>query len=297
MKTISNSGPMRASSEIVTDFDAVQYPIVASPKIDGWRCYHHNGPRTRKGFLIPNFYTRAMLMSERLTGLDGELVAGSPTDPNAMQAAQSAFASQHGEPDFTWYVFDDWRRDTEYWKYYKANIQSQQRELPSFVKVLPQELITNAQALDQFSSVCKADGYEGVIIRSPDSPYKYGRSTRKQGWMLKVKPYVYEEAIIVTLNEKTHNANELERDNFGYAKRSSAQAGKVPAGTLGSFTVCNAKGKFNIGCGHLNDFDKQHLWNIKSALLGKAVTFKYLDHGTKKVPRHGQFVAFRARED
>lgn len=298
MKTISTGGPMLASNEIVTDFEAVQYPVVASPKLDGWRCYHNNGPRTRKGFLIPNLHTRALLMSESLAGLDGELIAGSPTDPNAMQKAQSAFASQDGEPDFTWYVFDDWQRaDAGYWEAWKDMIVHRQHKLPEFITILPQALVSGPAALEDFSSNCKAEGYEGAIIRSPNSPYKYGRSTRKQGWMLKVKPYTYEEATIISLNEKMHNANDLEHDNFGRAKRSSAQAGKMPAGTLGSFTVSNAKGTFNIGCGHLDDFEKQKLWNIRHAMLGKTITFKHLDHGTKNAPRHGQFVAFRAEVD
>ena len=112
-----------------------------------------------------------------------------------------------------------------------------------------------------------------------------------------VTDYIYEEAIIFALNEKMINANELERDNFSYAKRSSAQANKIPADTLGSFMVQNHRGTFNIGCGHLNDNEKQHLWDIRHTKLGARITFKHLDHGTKKAPRHGQFVCFRSEVD
>ena len=298
MKTISTGGPMLASNEVITDFDRVQYPVVVSSKLDGWRCYHNDGPRTRAGFILPNLHTRAQLMSEELIGLDGELISGSPTDPNSMQKAQSAFSSIEGEPDFTWYVFDDWRRSDEaYFSFWTRNIFA--RKLPSFVEVLPQQLVSSSQELEDFSKYCTDAGYEGAIIRAQHSQYKYGRSTTKQGWMLKVKPYSYDEGVIVSLNEKLINANELEQDNFGYAKRSHAKAGKVPAGTLGSFTIRDKQANtFNISCGHLDDIAKQLLWNQRENYIGRVITYKHFaQSGIRNKPRHGQFVSFRAEVD
>lgn len=295
--------PMLASNEVVEDLDSITYPVVASPKLDGWRSYNHSGlPRTRSGKTIPNISTRTILSRPELEGLDGELICGSPTDPNSMQKAQSAFSTIKGEPDFTWYIFDDWRRGAdEYWVYYFTRLnQSSFRKLPSFCQLLPQAYLRSSRELEEFTSAVLAEGYEGVITRDPQSPYKHNRSTRKQEWMLKVKPYSYEEGIIVGLRERMTNYNEATTDELGFTKRSGHQNNKVGANTLGSFIVQSPEYNdiFGIGCGHLDDVGKQLIWDNRSDYSGRMVTFKHFKQtGTVDLPRHGQFVSFRAMED
>ena len=70
--------PMLAATVKVGDFNNVEWPVLASPKIDGIRCLIHPtlGPVTRTFKPIPNVYIRTML--ERIAKgsyLDGELVA------------------------------------------------------------------------------------------------------------------------------------------------------------------------------------------------------------------------------
>ncbi|ORZ29942.1 hypothetical protein BCR44DRAFT_1465456 [Catenaria anguillulae PL171] len=101
------------------------------------------------------------------------------------------------------------------------------------VKLCP-KLVNSAGELAKFEKECLEKGFEGVIVRSPDSPYKCGRSTLKQQWMLKVKQFVDDEAEVVGFEELLHNNNESSVDERGYLKRSSTKYVKYkyfPIGT------------------------------------------------------------------
>ena len=67
-----------------------------------------------------------------------------------------------------------------------------------FEKILP-VTIHNAEQLTAYEEKCLADGYEGVMIRTPDSPYKCGRSTEREGWLLKIKRFEQRRAKYVVL--------------------------------------------------------------------------------------------------
>ena len=113
------------------------------------------------------------------------------------------------------------------------------KRLPEFAhveKILPVE-IRDAVQLADFEEQCLSDGYEGVMVRTPDSPYKCGRSTEREGWLLKIKRFDDAEAVILETYEGMSNQNEAQRDAFGRTKRSSAQAGKIGRGELGGFVV------------------------------------------------------------
>ena len=302
MSKVTIPRPMLACNEVVEDLDSITYPVIASVKLDGWRSFNFNGqPITRSGKLIPNRHTRHVLSLAELEGLDGELICGNPADPNAMQKAQSAFSTIEGAPDFTWYIFDDLKRgENGYYPWWAENVSRAQSRLPSFCKIVPQYKILNSKGLDNFTQAMLADGYEGVITRQPNSPYKHNRSTRKQEWMLKVKPWTYEEAVILDLKEKKHNLNAATKSELGFTKRSSHQDGKVRAETLGSFILRspNYQTEFSVGCGHLDDATKQLIWNSKEQYIGQTVTFRHFKQtGVVKAPRQGQFVSLRTEED
>ncbi|MCP3672215.1 MAG: hypothetical protein GY814_17645, partial [Gammaproteobacteria bacterium] len=193
-----------------TEFERLAFPKVASPKLDGFRQYVYNGqPTTRSGKQLANLHTRKILTHPEFEGLDGELITGSPTAPDALHQAQSAFGTIAGEPEFTWHIFDDMARGGEgYWNHWALNAVPRIRELPDFCVLVPQQMVNSANELLDFHKQVVAMGYEGTVLRDPRSPYKHNRSTRKQEWMLKVKDMTYEEVMVVSFNEKMINANE-----------------------------------------------------------------------------------------
>ena len=85
-----------------TDAD-IRYPVLASPKIDGIRCLIVNGKAvTRSLKPIPNEHIRSMLEKYAPDGADGEIVVG-----DSFNATTSAVMSRDGEPEFTYFIFDD----------------------------------------------------------------------------------------------------------------------------------------------------------------------------------------------
>ena len=97
--------------------------------------------------------------------------------------------------------------------------------------------IRDAAQLAAYEEKCLAEGYEGVMIRTPDSPYKCGRSTEREGWLLKIKRFEDDEAVVLETYEGLSNLNPAERDAFGRTKRSSCKENKVGRGELGGFVV------------------------------------------------------------
>lgn len=299
--------PMLACSDtILTDdnYDKISYPAIASTKLDGWRAIVdiNNNPLSRSGKSIPNLFTRKEIHSAGLAGWDGEILASSPTDPNAMQKAQSAFSTIHGEPDFTYHIFDNWQRQKEPFGEYYKRIMSEQTNLPEWAKIIPQVIVTSPEELATFVQHTTDMGYEGAVIRSLNSPYKHGRSTWNQGWMLKAKQYTYEEGIISSLNERMINLNPKQRNELGFSSRSTHKGGKVPGDTLGSFNIQNKVGLiFSIGTGHLTEAERQQVWDFRDTAgtwVGKLITFKHFaQSGVRDKPRHGSFVSLRSTED
>src|SRR5437899_138139 len=113
-----------------------------------------------------------------------------------------------------------------------------------------EELAYPLLASPKFDGIrCIADcrGFEGVMLRKPDGPYKFGRSTVREGYLMKVKRFTQEEAVVVGYEEQETNLNEATKDALGHTKRSSHKAGKRPAGVLGALRVSNGHGEFSIG--------------------------------------------------
>ena len=69
---------------------------------------------------------------------------------------------------------------------------------------------------------------------SPDGPYKCGRSTVREGYLLKLKRFADGEAVILGCCEQMHNANAAQQDAFGRTKRSSHKDNKIGKATLGA---------------------------------------------------------------
>jgi DNA ligase-1 len=278
----------------------IKYPCIASAKIDGIRFLKVSGRGLTRSFKpIKNNYIRTLLERICPDGIDGELTAGS-----TFQACTSAIMSSDGEPDFKLWTFDLVLDDLL--KPYRKRLDdlrtAVERIGDSRVVFIPVKYARDADELSEFENECLATGFEGVMIRDPDGPYKCGRSTEKEGWLLKLKRFCDSEAIITGFEEQMHNANEAEVNELGHTHRSSAKAGKVPAGTLGKFLAVDGK-KFpgielKIGTGEgLTAALRQEIWNNRESYLGKMVLYRYQSIGVKDAPRIPIWKGFRDPDD
>lgn len=302
----------------LTKPELIKFPVWASPKIDGIRCVFFGGvaySRSLKPIPNPVVQEFAAAYGRLLEGLDGELTVGSPTDANCMQNSM-AVMSKSAEPDFTFHVFDwfpDPNRASLYTVGYDRRSDVVAARIAEFydlypeadIKAVPQHLCVSHEDLDTLEARFLADGYEGMMIRAHDSKYKCGRSTEREGGLVKVKRFVDGEAVIVGFEEEMHNANEATRNATGRTERSTAQAGLVGKGTMGALRVAmpvdsrvpdSPSVVFSIGTG-FTAAQRRDYWQDRESLIGRLVKFKHFDHGTVDAPRHPVFIGFRHPED
>jgi DNA ligase-1 len=166
------------------------------------------------------------------------------------------------------------------------------------LRAVPHVLIHDERALLYMEEKILEAGYEGLMLRDPNGKYKMGRSTAREGGLLKLKRKMTSEAKIRGFVEQMHNANEAKVDNLGYTERSSHQANLVPMDTLGALEVVDTKSgvSFNIGTGFTFQ-DRDEIWKNRDKYLGMLVTYEYLPVGVKDKPRHPAFLGFRMVED
>lgn len=224
------------------------YPVIASPKLDGIRCLiTEGGPATRNLKPIPNEYVRQWLRITCPVGFDGELVLEDETGP--FNAVSSAIMRRDGHPAFVYQVFDLFTHDGGFGKRLEA-VSKLVEPLPGEVKLVPHVYCWTEEQLLSTDADFVAQGYEGTMIRSPDGRYKQGRSTTKEGILLKLKSFLDEEATVIGVEELMHNDNAAERDLLGRTERSTKKEGMVPAGTLGALRCRFADGaEFSVGTG------------------------------------------------
>jgi len=273
--------------------DALRYPLLASPKLDGVRAMAMDGTLYSRSLKpIPNEFCQTQFRS--LEWFDGELIVGSPTHPNAYNNTVSGVMTRDGQPDVTFWVFD-------YFLDKNTDFRSRYRHLLSIaentvrVEVVPHVLLTDDYALDEYEAQVLSLGYEGIMLRDPQGPYKMGRSTTNEGWLLKLKRFEDSEARITGFEEKMHNANEQTTNELGLSERSSHRANKHPTGVLGALIVTDLYSgvSFNIGTG-FTDLDRQNIWTIRDTLIGKVVKYKFQPAGVLEKPRFPVFLGFRA---
>jgi DNA ligase-1 len=277
------------------DFDKIIYPVIASPKLDGIRCVILNGKAlTRSLKPIPNHYTCQYLesMNSLIDNFDGELII-----PGAkFNEISSAIMSYDGVPQFEYHVFD-LISPLSYVRRL-AELQYRFNNIPSFCRFVNFSFISNSLALEDYEKEQLKKGYEGIMIRSINGPYKFGRSTTKEGYLLKIKRFDDGEAEIVWAEELEHNENPAFTGELGQTKRSSCQYGKTAGGMLGALVVKDIETgvEFKLGTGFDAD-ERIKLWSIADKILGKIVKYKYQSHGSLNKPRSPVFLGFRAEED
>src|SRR5579864_5399096 len=217
--------------------DNLRFPVYALPKLDGIRCLIPEATAVSRKFIpIANNHVRTTLSWPDFTGLDGELVVGPPHAENVYNRTCAVNGNKVAEPDFTYQVFDDFTL-AEF--SYAQRLESLRERVEKISELFPMVQMVEAvhvsdwTELEAYEALMLDAGYEGVIVRSPEAAYKFGRSTKREQGMIKLKRFTDSEAEVIGFEELFHNTNADVKDELGHAKRSKAQAGLVAGGTLG----------------------------------------------------------------
>ena len=284
--------PMLAAT--LEDVANLKFPVIASPKLDGIRCLKVNGKAlTRKFKAVPNNFIRHWIETNLPDGIDGEIMIRNAT----FNQIQSGVMSVDGEPDFEYHAFD-WV-SSNVTEPYSARIMSLKLIPKSDRLVIVQtKTILDHSSLDEFEAECLSKDFEGVMVRSPNSPYKNGRATEREGYLSKIKRFSDSEAMVTGYEERLHNANEATTDELGRTKRSSHTANMIPYNTLGAFHVkdIHTGQEFKVATG-MDDAMRKMIWNSRESYIGKLVKYKYQPAGQKDLPRFPVFLGFRHKDD
>jgi len=287
--------PMLAAK---ADEATIQFPVLLSPKLDGVRCLVVKGVAVGRSLKpIPNHHVQHLFGSHAWDGLDGELIVGDPTAADAFQRTTSGVMSHDGEPAVRFHVFDDFSAVGGF----RDRLRAAERRLAwkkRSCALVEHWLVKTSEELAVHEQRCLALGYEGVMLRAPMGAYKHGRSTAREGWLLKLKRFTDAEAIVLGCTELRRNTNAAVRNATGGLERSHHQAGLVGAATLGALIVrdCKTQVEFEIGTG-FTARQRAELWVVRDALIGHVVKYKSQPIGVKERPRFPVFLGFRSHID
>ena len=294
--------PLLAASLKKLTADDLKFPVYATPKLDGIRALKVNGEmvsRTLKP--IRNSEISKALKELLPNGSDGEILSGK-TFQESTSAVMTEDAGTGKNTIFYWfdYVVDDPNKAyLDRIEDMKAYIESHSHivadERIKIVPLFPKKIDTKEE-LDAFETWCLEQDFEGVMIRSADGKYKFGRSTEKEQILVKIKQFEDSEATVVGVAAMQTNTNDKKKNELGEMRRTSHKDGKVNLDLLGALEVDWNGIRFSIGTGFDHD-TRQDLWNRRDDIIGKVVKFKYFSQGMKSAPRFPVFLGFRDEND
>lgn len=281
-----------------------RFPLFLQEKLDGLRCIvDENGiphSASMKRFENEHLNEAFKAWKDCMAGLDGELLVCDESGRTCHSTSSWANSFDHEVSNWIYVVYDIWTMgDKPYGERLNYLRTNRAAFLPDNVSIIATHAAAGMSDVERFRDVVFDAGREGIIIRDPKGLYKEGRSG-KRGPILRIKKVDDMEARIVGYTELMRNENAPEKNELGLTKRSSAKAGKRPAGVLGAVIVegeLNGK-KFTckIGTGYTEE-QRKELWAVRDSLAGRLAKFSYEPSGMKDKPRNPSFIALREESD
>lgn len=285
------------------DLDALHYPKLGSPKFDGIRCLPINQKLySRKLKLIPNRQVQSALQLKILHKMDGELIYGDPTALDCYGQTESHVMSHDKDASgVKFYVFD-WHGEPD-WAYAARLNYLRDQKFPKNVILVEQVVISSAKEALDYEETMVGLGFEGAILRSMTAPYKYGRSTLREEYLLKLKQFEDGEGVILRVEPQMENTNVATLNELGYTKRSSAKVGMKAKAILGRVIVRDDKTKLELPVGNGLGWTlewRTWAWKHPEELVGQRLKYRWQREGMKDRPRFiraKMAVGFRSKID
>ena len=301
--------------------ELVEFPCWVQPKIDGVRALNLQGTLTGRsldpfeGYGITEYFSYY-----GFKGLDGEMTLGDK--PNCTErlcskttGAMGRFKGVTEMADLHWWVFDYLTPTTRALPYSDRYtlLTTKVAELNHpRIHLVPYAVVNNTAELNNAIAAFASQGYEGTIVRNPRAPYKEGRATKKGQQLWRVKPWGDAEILVTGITEGMSNQNAAEKSTLGRTKRSSAKAGMVPNGQVGSIqgtlladfhdpitgNLLFAKGlEITVSPGEMTVAEAIDLFNHPEKIVGHIVKFQHMTHGDKDLPRFPGYKSHRLAQD
>lgn len=295
--------------------ERVSFPCIVQPKVDGVHYLNREGKalgRTLKE--VANKYTAERWSGSVLHGVCGEMCHGDTTAEDLCRNTTSAMNKHEGEPSLQLVIFD-YVPDEETAKlpYFErlAKIPSEvARDYDTII--VDSKLCQSMEELEEFEAECLAAGYEGVIIRDPNLPYKYGSCGKTYMGVWRVKRMIEEEILVKEILEGHHNANEAKKNELGRTERSTHKANMIPNGMVGGLVgplikdvydpvtgrLLFEKGmEITVSPGKMTEKERKYYFENPDEIVGQYVKFKMFPRGVKDKPRFPVYTMIRPKDD
>lgn len=260
--------PMLA--KVYGDFEKrLTFPLVVQPKLDGIRCLwdgEHAWPRSGKrsiniGACLQN------LLENVSCELDGELFAEELKFEEISSAVRTLSGS--GDPRIQYWVYD--MPGILPFEQRSVDVLTTIGSLGDQKKIVftPTNLVQSVEEIEYFLKKYLDEGFEGVMVRDPRSPYQHSRSR----YLLKLKPSMTEKAIVVGFIE-------------GKGKH---------LGRLGALQVRGNGWECNVGTG-FSDVERMAIWVSQADHVLTSVLVEFQERTKYGVPRFPRFKGFVEEE-
>ena len=294
------------------DLDKAKYPYLGLAKIDGVRALNilDEGFLSRSMKNFDNQFVSDRYDIPEFIGFDGELSYGPITAKDLVNVTTSVVNS-HSDPranDLVWNLFDYITHETKDLPYKERygllvkkvrEIKESNPELGKRIDIIPAKLILNRGELETFDSVNLELGYEGSVFRSIDGKYKFGRTTVNENNYLRLKRFIQEDAIVISIVEALENTNEKKTNELGLSERSSHKANKIPKAMVGSLICKDIKtgNTITVGPGEMTHEQRVYYFINQNELINQVISYKHFPKGAKDKPRFPTFVNIRNKTD
>lgn len=309
--------PMLASD---WDEDKVEFPCILQPKIDGVRSLNTTGVLSGRSLKQhANTYTTAFFSRPEYQWIDGEMAAQHECHPELCRLTSSALSTIEGQPFILWWAFDYLHPEAINRPYIQRltmlhlHVESLHRQgLAQHLRAIPYVIVNDMEELLQWDNHWLEMGYEGSIKRAINGKHKQGRSTVREGGLLRIKRFLDFEFVVTRVTEGQRNMNPAEINELGNTFRSTHQENMVPNGMVGNLignlladVVDPQTGKVlhhkdeevTVSAGCMPHDERALNFREQHRILGRIGKGKLFPKGVKDKPRFATFQSWRSPED
>lgn len=195
------------------------------------------------------------------------------------------------------YTSTGFSRRTEYVQAIAETFRSD--GLGHLIVAVEQSGLSGTQDLYRLYERALSIGYEGLILRHRNSPYKFNRGTIREGYIFKFKPYETFDARVVGFVQETRVREGAEKkvNELGHSVTSRKMEDRVPIEALSAYLVTHNGEELKVSCSSMTHEERAAAWANREQMLNCHIEYKGLMIGAKSVPRHPVYVRTRPDKD
>ncbi len=301
--------------------DRLKFPCIVQPKIDGVRGLNRDGVLVGRSLRKhDNLHVTELFSIPELHGCDGEIYLGNiPWKDDLCRLSSQALRRIEGTPKVTWALFDYCTEDTKDLPYTQRMeiledivLLNLDGEIRSRIEIVRGVEVSSIEELLAYEEMILNQGFEGIIIRDPNAPYKYGRCGKTFMGCWRVKRFIDAEFTITEIEEGNTNKNAATINKLGRCERSTHKENMTPNGLVGCLKgrLCNdiidqvsgnvliKKGsEIIVSPGSMSHEDRKYYFENQHELINKIGKFKFFPKGIKDAPRFPIFLSLRNEND